>query len=157
MGAVARWKICTLMCQGNLKSVFAQDYRVLTPPSTLIVIVCFRDPPFPFPKGTFVLATTHPLPLNFFTCEIQRKNINSESQYLWLNLTCLLRSHNEISGKQTPLIHDKSVCFIEILSQNQKSSKVNMKSSICHDFPSLDLLEGSKGEKIKENQNFFSF
>ena len=32
-----------------------------------------------------------------------------------------------------------------------------MKSTICHDFPSLDLLEGPKDGKIKENAKFFSF
>ena len=54
-------------------------------------------------------------------------------------------------------MHDKSVGFIESPSKNQNSSKVNMKSTICHDFPSPDLLEGSKDEKIKENAKFFSF
>ena len=34
--------------------------------------------------------------------------------------------------------------FIESPSKNQKSSKVNMKSTICHDFPSSDLLERPK-------------
>ena len=46
---------------------------------------------------------------------------------------------------------------MEISSKNQKSSKVNMKFTICHDFPSPDLLEGPKDEKIKENAKFFSF
>ena len=36
------------------------------------------------------------------------------------------------------------VCVIESLSENQKSLKVNMKSNLCHDFPSPDLLEGPK-------------
>ena len=56
-------------------------------------------------------------------------------------------------------MHDKGVygdvCFIENPSKNQKSSKVNMKSTICHDFPSPDLLEGPKEGKIKENAVFF--
>ena len=39
--------------------------------------------------------------------------------------------------------------FIESLSKNLKSSKANMKSDICHDFPSPDLLEGPKDRKIK--------
>ena len=42
------------------------------------------------------------------------------------------------------------VCFIESPSKNQKSSKVNMKSTICHDFPSPDLLE-----RLKKMQSFF--
>ena len=29
--------------------------------------------------------------------------------------------------------------------------------TICHDFPSPDLLEGPKDGKIKENAKFFSF
>ena len=33
--------------------------------------------------------------------------------------------------------------------------KINMKSTICHDFPSPDLLEGPKDGKIKENAKFF--
>ena len=57
--------------------------------------------------------------------------------------------------QKCPLYGD--VCFIEIPSKNQKSSKVNMKSTICHDFPSLDLLEGPKDAKIKENAKFSSF
>ena len=47
--------------------------------------------------------------------------------------------------------------FIENPSKNQKSSKVNMKSTICHDFPRPDLLEGPKDGKIKENAKFFLF
>ena len=47
--------------------------------------------------------------------------------------------------------------FIENPSKNQKSSKVNMKSTICHDFPSPDLLEGPKDGKIKKNAKLFSF
>ena len=54
-------------------------------------------------------------------------------------------------------MHDKSVRFIESPSKNQKTSKVNIKSTICHEFPSPDLLEGPKDEKIKENAKFFSF
>ena len=41
--------------------------------------------------------------------------------------------------------------------KNQKSSKVNIKFTICHDIPSPDLLEGPKDRKIKENAKFFSF
>ena len=32
-----------------------------------------------------------------------------------------------------------------------------MKTTIHHDFPSLDLLEGPRDGKIKENAKFFSF
>ena len=46
---------------------------------------------------------------------------------------------------------------LEKPSKNQRSSTVNMKSTICHDFPIPDLLEGPKDGKIKENAKFFSF
>ena len=54
--------------------------------------------------------------------------------------------------KKCPLYGD--VHFIESPPKNQKSSKVNMKSTIYHDFPSPDLLERPKDEKIKEMQSF---
>ena len=56
---------------------------------------------------------------------------------------------------KSPLYED--ICFIESLSENQKSSKVNMKSTLSHDFPSPDLLEGPQDGKIKENTKSFSF
>ena len=57
-------------------------------------------------------------------------------------------------------MHDKSplyedVYFIDSLSENQESSKVNTKPTICHDFLSPDLLEGPKDGKIKENAKCF--
>ena len=62
--------------------MFAQDYRVLTSPPPLpplIALVRFRKPPPPSPpQSMFVLARTPPLPLNFYICEIYRKEINSE-------------------------------------------------------------------------------
>ena len=55
--------------------------------------------------------------------------------------------------QKCPLYGD--VRFIESPSKNQKSSKVNMKSTICHDFPNPDLLVGPKDGKIKKTQSFF--
>ena len=49
------------------------------------------------------------------------------------------------------------VRFIESSSKHQKCLKVNMKSTICHEFPSPDLLEKPKDGKIKDNAKFFSF
>ena len=57
--------------------------------------------------------------------------------------------------KNCPFYGD--VRFKESASKNQKSSKVNMKSITCHNFPSLDLLEVAKDGKIKENAKIFSF
>ena len=48
-----------------------------------------------------------------------------------------------------------SVRFIDSPFKNENTSKVNIKSTICHDFPSPDLLEGPKDGKIKENAKFF--
>ena len=62
-----------------------------------------------------------------------------------LGTSCALR--------KCPLYGD--VRFIESLSENQISSKVNMKFTICDDFRSPDLLEGPKDGKIRENANFF--
>ena len=66
------------LLRGHSKSTFAQDSRVLTLPSPLFALVRFGVlPPHPSPRqGTFVLARTYPLPLNFYTCEIQRKEFN---------------------------------------------------------------------------------
>ena len=54
----------------------------------------------------------------------------------------------------------RSLCgdihFKESSSKNQKFSKVNMKSTICHDFPSPDLLDGPKDGKIIENTKLSS-
>ena len=52
-------------------------------------------------------------------------------------------------------MHGKSVHFIESPSNNQKSSKLNMKSTTCHDFPSPDLLEEPRDRKVKEKAKFF--
>ena len=68
----------------------------------------------------------------------------------------LLRCRSEISIKWTPLVLDKSVHFMEIstlltVHLKIKSLKLNMNSTICHDFPDPDLLQGPKDGKIKEN------
>ena len=126
------------------------------PPSPpLFGLVRFRAPPSPKVHSFWLKLT-----LNFYTCEIQRQEINNEHQYLWLNSACLLRSHSGIFIKWTPQHVSalwKCLFFIEIPSNNQKSSEVNMKFTICHDFPSPDLLEEPKDGKIKENAKFFSF
>ena len=63
--------------------MFAQDYRVLWGGGGGGggggALVRFRKPPPPSPpQSMFVLARTPPLPLNFYICEIYRKEINSE-------------------------------------------------------------------------------
>ena len=142
----------TQYAQGTFKKYVRSRSPRFDPRSPLVCPCSFSSTLSP--QGTFVLAGTHLLPLNFYTCEIQRKEIN-DYQYVWLNSTCLFRGHSGISINWKPLVHGKSVRFIESPSKNQKSSKGNMKSTICHDFPSPDLLEGPKDGKIKENAKFF--
>ena len=69
-------------------------------------------------------------------------------------LKCSKRGHSKSTFAQESRIFG-DVRFIESPSKNQKSSKVNMKSTVCHNFPSTDLLEGPKDSKIKENAKFF--
>ena len=64
-----------------------------------------------------------------------------------------LRSHSGISIKWTPLVHDKSVRFIESPSKNQKSSKVNIKSTICH-FQVQIYWKDQETKRLKKMQSF---
>ena len=59
------------------------------------------------------------------------------------------------SWQKCPLYGD--VLSIESPSNNQMSSEINIKSTICYGFLSPDLLELPKDEKIKENAKSFSF
>ena len=117
----------------------------------------FSSPPL-LPQGTFVLARTHPLSLNFCTSEIQRQEINEQVE-LYVSFKkpqCNLYKVDTIGAWQKCLFYG-DVLFIVSPSNNQKSSEVNMKSTICYDFLSPDLLEGPKDERIKENAKIFSF
>ena len=67
----------------------------------------------------------------------------------------LYKVDNIIAWQKCMLYGD--VDFTESPSKNQKSSKVSMKFTICHDFPNPDLLEGLKDRKIKENAKTFLF
>ena len=92
----------------------------------------FTPPPPPhLPPCSSLFVFEHPTP----------RKVRS----FWLELT--------LFPIKCPLYGD--VRFIESPSKNQKSSKVNMKSTVCHNFPSTDLLEGPKDSKIKENAKFF--
>ena len=91
---------------------------------SLLLVFEHMLPKPPPPKGRFVLARTSSLPLNFYTYEIQGKEISNEYQYLWLNSTRLLRSHSGISIKWTPLLHDKSVCFMEMSALQRVRPKI---------------------------------
>lgn len=53
--------------RGHSESMFAQDSQLLTPTPSLFGLVCFQATPHPHSstQGTFVLARTHPLPLQF--------------------------------------------------------------------------------------------
>ena len=47
------------------------------------------------------------------------------------------------------------VCFIGSPSKNQKSSKVYMKSTICHDIPSQIYWKDQKTKTLNKMQSFF--
>ena len=57
---------------GNSKKYIRSRFPSFDSPSTpLFSLVRFRAPLPPLqPQGTFVLARTHPLSLNFYTCEV---------------------------------------------------------------------------------------
>ena len=106
-----------LLSMGTFKNYVGSRFPSFdSPPSPCSSLFIFDPPPppTPTPQGTFALARTHPLPLNFYACEIQSKEINYEYQYLWLSSTCLLRRRSRISIKWTLLVHDKSVRFTEM-------------------------------------------
>ena len=126
----------------------------LLPPSPLPLFhPCSLSNPPP-QQGTSVLAGTHPISLNFYTCEIQRQETN-EYQYLCLKTQWSLYKVETIGEWQKCLLYgDVLFMYTQSPSKNQKSSEVNIKSTICHDFPSPDLLEGPKNGKIKENVIF---
>ena len=107
------------LLRGHSKSMFAQDSRVLTPLCLCSSLFLFEHhhPPPPLKVHSFWLEL---LTLNFYTFEIQRKEINDTYQYFWLNSTCLLRrSHSGIYIKQTPLVHDKSACALWLVKVNR--------------------------------------
>ena len=94
---------------GNSKKYGRSGFLSFDLPSTpLFSLVRFRAPP-----SNRKVRSSHPLSLNFYTCEVQRKEINNEYEYLWLNSACLLRSHSGIFINWTPLVHGKSVRYME--------------------------------------------
>ena len=135
---------------GTFKKYVRSRFQSFVAPSPLVRLCLFLSTSPPSKVRSFWLELTLSLSV-FVLAKFRDKKLNS---------TCLLRSHSRIFIKWTPwqkcaLYGD--VLFIEIPSNNQKSSEVNMKSTTCHDFPSPDLLEGPKDGKIKENEKFFSF
>ena len=81
---------------GHLKSTFSQDSRVLPPPPSSLVCPClfFSIPPSPKVRFFWLELTLFPS--------------------ICLNSTYLLRIHIGVSIKWTPLVHDKSVRFMEV-------------------------------------------
>ena len=149
---------------GHSKSTFAQDSRVLTPspPCSPLFIFEHTSLPPPSPKvSSFWLELI--LPPQF----LYLWNLEISSIYLVLvslvelNVSFKKPQWNlykvDIIGawQKCPLYWH--VSFLVSPSKNQESSNVNMKSTICHDFPSPGLLEGPNDGKIKDNAKFFSF
>ena len=98
----------------------------------------------------FQLLATFMLML-FITSRITERNmLGSKYEVPWHQGTFKKYVHSRF-----PSFDPLPLCSHLSPSKNQRSSKVNMKSTICYDFPSPDLLEGPKDEKIKKNANFF--
>ena len=102
--------------RGHSKGRFTQDFLVLTSPPHLppcLSLFIFEHSPHPAKVRSFWLELTL-FPSISILLKFKEKNNEYQCQYLWLNLTCLFRSHNGISIKWTPLEHDKSVRFMEM-------------------------------------------
>ena len=65
-----------------------------TPPLSTCLSLFVLEHPTPHKLTFFWLELPLFPSISIYTCEIQRKEINNEYQYLWLNSTCLLRSHS---------------------------------------------------------------
>ena len=145
---------------GPFKNYVHSRFLSFDPPLLLYspLLVFEHSPPPSPPKSMFVLARTHPRLLNFYTCELYRKEINNEYSYLWLNSTRLLRSHSGISIKWAPLVQDKcplheDVCFIDSPSKNQKSSKVKWNPLSVMTFQVQIYWKDQRTERLKKMQS----
>ena len=114
----------------------------------LFALVRFQAPHSPSlsPQGTFVLARTRPL--WWVLASFVELNVSFKKPQ-WN----LYKVDTIGAWQKWPLYGD--VSFLVSPSKNLKSSKVNMKSTICRYFWSPDLLKGPKAGKIKENVKFF--
>ena len=123
------------------------------PPFTPLVCPCLFSNnlhPLFLPKvRSFWLELTHSPSISILVKIREKKLILSTSIFGWN----LYKVETIGAWQKCPLYGD--VHFIDSPSKNQKSWKVNMKSTICHDFPSPDSLEQPKDGKIKENGKFF--
>ena len=108
----------------------------------------------PSHQGAFVLARI-PLSPSISILEKFRENkliMSTIVSLVELNVSFLKPQWNLYkmdtigAWQKCPLYGD--IPFIENSSKNQKSSKVNKKSTICHEFRSPDLLEGPKDGKM---------
>ena len=112
--------------RGRSKSTFAQDSRVLTIPrsSSLFALVHFRSPPPPLPPKVCLfwleLTLTHSISI---IVKFREKKLIMSTR-VCLNSTCLLRSHNGISIKWAPLVHDKNVRFMEMSALYRVRQKI---------------------------------
>ena len=113
-------KVCSLML-----SMFW-----LPSPPLLFALVCFWVPPPPPPSLRYIcFGWNLPSPPQFLCLWNLEKKNNNEYWYLWLNSICILRSPSGISIKWTPLVHDKSVHFIEM-----------SKAIACHSLTGLNII-----------------
>ena len=109
--------------RGRSKSTFAQDSRVLTTLPPCLPLFIFEHPlPLPPKVCLFWLEFTLTYSISVIVKFRKKKLIMSTS--VCLNSTCLLRSHNGISIKWTPLVHDKNVRFMEMSALYRVRQKI---------------------------------
>ena len=144
---------------GHSKSVFAEDSRVLTrtspppqsPLSPLFALVRFRVPPPHKVLSLWLELTLSPL-VSILVKFREKKlilvslvELNASFKKPQWNL-CKVDTIG--TWQKCPLYGD--VRFIESPSKTQKFSKVNIKSTICHDFSSP-----KNRERLRKRQSFF--
>ena len=109
----------------------------------LFALVRFQAPRSPSlsPQGTFVLARTHPL----WWVLVSFVELNVSFKKPQWNL---YKVDTIGAWQKWPLYGD--VSFLVSPSKNLKSSKVNMKSTICHDFQVQIYWKEQKPERLKK-------
>ena len=138
--------------KGTFKKYVRSRFPSFDPLPTFFHLVRFPSPPPPKVRSFWL---EFPLSPSISILEKFRENkliMSTIVSLVELNVSFLKPQWNLYkmdtigAWQKYPLYGD--IPFIENSSENQKSSKVNKKSTICHDFRSPDLLEGPKDGKM---------
>ena len=141
--------------QGTFKKYVHSRFSSFDPPPPLFVLVLFRAPHrlLPFPKvRSFWLELTLSPSVSILVKFREKKlilvslvELNASFKKPQWNL---YKVDTIGAWQKCPLYGD--VRFIESPSKTQKFSKVNIKSTICHDFSSP-----KNRERLRKRQSFF--